>query len=95
MSRFVSVGAMPWQQTKFPGVEVKILLLEKSTGLLTALLKMAPGAKLPDHEHVMIEQDSICCRAGWMTATANAVRAIMSGVPRAVGIEVWTSLTAS
>ena len=55
-SRFVRVAEMPWQKTKFPGVEVKILLLEKGTGLLTALLRMAPGAKLPDHEHVLIEQ---------------------------------------
>jgi anti-sigma factor ChrR (cupin superfamily) len=56
MSRFVRVAEMPWEQTKFPGVETKTLLLDKATGLLTVLLRMAPGAKLPDHEHVMIEQ---------------------------------------
>ena len=55
-SRFVDVAALPWQKTIYPGVEAKTLLLERSTGLLTVLLKMAPGAKLPDHEHVLIEQ---------------------------------------
>jgi anti-sigma factor ChrR (cupin superfamily) len=56
MSRFVRIAEMPWEQTKFAGVETKTLLLDKATGLLTVLLRMAPGAKLPDHEHVMIEQ---------------------------------------
>jgi anti-sigma factor ChrR (cupin superfamily) len=55
-SRFVDVAALPWQKTIYPGVEAKTLLLERSSGLLTVLLKMAPGAKLPDHEHVLIEQ---------------------------------------
>jgi anti-sigma factor ChrR (cupin superfamily) len=55
-SRFVDVAALPWQKTIYAGVEAKTLLLERATGLLTVLLKMAPGAKLPDHEHVQIEQ---------------------------------------
>ena len=38
------------------GIEQKTLLFDKSTGLLTALMRMAPGARLPDHEHVKIEQ---------------------------------------
>lgn len=55
-SRFVRVAEMPWEPTRFPGVEVKTLLVDRSSGLLTCLLRMAPGARLPDHEHVMIEQ---------------------------------------
>jgi anti-sigma factor ChrR (cupin superfamily) len=55
-SRFVDVFDLPWEKTKFPGVEAKTLLLDKDTGLLTALIRMAPGARLPDHEHVLIEQ---------------------------------------
>jgi anti-sigma factor ChrR (cupin superfamily) len=31
-------------------------MVDKSSGLLTVLLKMDPGAELPDHEHVMLEQ---------------------------------------
>jgi anti-sigma factor ChrR (cupin superfamily) len=55
-SRFVDVESLPWEKTRYPGVEQKTLLVEKETGLLTALMRMAPGAKLPDHEHVKIEQ---------------------------------------
>jgi len=55
-SRFVDVAALPWQKTIYAGVEAKTLLLERDSGLLTVLLRMAPGAKLPDHEHVLIEQ---------------------------------------
>ena len=55
-SRFVDVHDLPWEDTKFPGVKSKTLLLDKKSGLLTVLLKMDPGARLPDHEHVLIEQ---------------------------------------
>ena len=55
-SRFVEVAELPWEDTKFPGVKAKTLLVDPSSGLLTVLLKMDPGARLPDHEHVLIEQ---------------------------------------
>ena len=72
-SRFVEVGALPWQQSRFDGIETKTLLADNSTGLLTSLLKMAPGARLPDHEHVEIEQTwvlegSLECGEGLCTA---------------------------
>ena len=47
---------MEWQKTRFPGCEVKPLLFDRATGLVTALMRLAPGAVLPDHEHVKIEQ---------------------------------------
>lgn len=55
-SRVVTVDDLPWEKTKFPGVETKTLVVDRATGLLTALLRMAPGAVLPDHEHAKIEQ---------------------------------------
>ena len=55
-SRFVEVAALPWEKTRFPGVETKTLLVDRETGVVTSLLKFAPGARLPDHEHVLIEQ---------------------------------------
>jgi anti-sigma factor ChrR (cupin superfamily) len=55
-SRFVEVAALPWEKTRFPGIETKTLLIDRETGVATLLMKMAPGAKLPDHEHVLIEQ---------------------------------------
>ena len=47
---------MPWEKTRYEGVETKTLLVDRKTGVLTLLMKMAPDARLPDHEHVEIEQ---------------------------------------
>jgi anti-sigma factor ChrR (cupin superfamily) len=55
-SRLVDAPALPWQPTRFAGVEVKTLLVDRSSGLVSALMRLAPGATLPDHEHVHIEQ---------------------------------------
>jgi anti-sigma factor ChrR (cupin superfamily) len=55
-SHVVRPAAMEWKKTRFSGCEVKGLLLDKETGVVTALMKFAPGAVLPDHEHVKIEQ---------------------------------------
>jgi anti-sigma factor ChrR (cupin superfamily) len=55
-SRLVHANDMPWEPIRYPGCSVKTLVLDKATGLLTVLLKMEPGAELPDHEHVMLEQ---------------------------------------
>ena len=55
-SRFVDVAALPWEKTRFAGVEAKTLLLDRETGVVTSLMKFAPNARLPDHEHVRIEQ---------------------------------------
>jgi anti-sigma factor ChrR (cupin superfamily) len=55
-SRFVEVAALPWEKTRFPGVESKTLLVDRATGVVTSLMKFAPGARLPEHEHVLIEQ---------------------------------------
>ena len=56
LSHHVRVGEMEWQRTRFPGCEVKTLLFDRDSGLVTALMRFAPGAVLPDHEHVNIEQ---------------------------------------
>jgi len=68
-SRFVDIGKLPWEKTRYAGVEQKTLLVDRETGLLTALMKMAPGARLPDHQHVKIEQTyvlegSLMCHEG-------------------------------
>jgi anti-sigma factor ChrR (cupin superfamily) len=55
-SHLVRPDSMEWQKTCFPGCETKTLLFDRSTGLMTALVRLAPGAVLPDHEHVDIEQ---------------------------------------
>ncbi len=58
-SRYVNVADLPWQETRFPGVTMKVLMEEKETGLVTGLFRFAPGAKLPFHEHVEIEQSYV------------------------------------
>jgi anti-sigma factor ChrR (cupin superfamily) len=73
-SRFVDVERLPWEKTAYAGIEQKTLLFDRQSGLITALMRMAPGARLPDHEHVKIEQTYVLggslmcpegeCRAG-------------------------------
>jgi anti-sigma factor ChrR (cupin superfamily) len=58
-SRYVDVAGLPWVPTRFKGVDLKVLMEDKTTGLLTALTRFAPGAKLPDHEHVELEQSYV------------------------------------
>ncbi|MFZ2649002.1 MAG: cupin domain-containing protein [Burkholderiaceae bacterium] len=55
-SRLVDTDALPWQATRFPGIDIKTLLIDRASGLASSLIRMAPGATLPDHEHVLIEQ---------------------------------------
>lgn len=55
-SHVVRPAEMDWQKTRFPGCEAKTLLFDPQSGLMTALMRFAPGAILPDHEHVRIEQ---------------------------------------
>lgn len=55
-SRFVEVDDIPWKPTPCEGVEMKILVEDPDSGLMTALFKWAPGATLPLHEHVELEQ---------------------------------------
>ncbi len=55
-SRYVDVEDIPWKPTQCEGVEMKVLVEDPETGLLTALFKWAPGAVLPMHEHIDLEQ---------------------------------------
>ena len=56
VSRPVPVEALPWHPSPFPGIEQKVLLRDEERGLQTLLIRMAPGARLPLHEHADIEQ---------------------------------------
>jgi anti-sigma factor ChrR (cupin superfamily) len=72
-SRFVEVASLPWEKTRFPGVEAKTLLFDRESGVVTSLMKFAPNARLPEHEHVLIEQTyvlegSLVCGEGECTA---------------------------
>ena len=58
-SRVVEVEGLPCEPTRFPGIESKTLFVDKDTGSITALIRMAPGARLPDHEHPLSEQSFV------------------------------------
>ncbi len=55
-SRVVHANDMDWEAIAYPGCYVKTLMIDRESGLLTVLLKMDPGAELPDHEHMLVEQ---------------------------------------
>ena len=55
-SRVVRADALVWEPIRYPGCYVKTLMVDPQKGLLTVLLKMDPGAQLPDHEHALVEQ---------------------------------------
>jgi anti-sigma factor ChrR (cupin superfamily) len=55
-SRYVAVDSLPWKPTPCPGIDMKILLEDKESGLMTALFRWQPGAELALHEHVEVEQ---------------------------------------
>ena len=55
-SRYIDVPSLPWQPTRFPGIEIKVLMEDPETGLQTVLTRMAPGTVLTDHMHMQIEQ---------------------------------------
>jgi anti-sigma factor ChrR (cupin superfamily) len=55
-SRYVAVNELPWKPTPTQGIDMKILLLDEQSGLMTALFRWEPGTELPLHEHVEIEQ---------------------------------------
>jgi anti-sigma factor ChrR (cupin superfamily) len=55
-SRYVDVASLPWKPTPTPGIDMKILLKDAQSGLMTALFRWQPGTELPLHEHVEVEQ---------------------------------------
>ena len=55
-SRYIDTASLPWQPSRFPGIENKVLMENPETGLQTVLTRMAPGAVLTDHMHVQLEQ---------------------------------------
>ena len=72
-STLVDIPSLPWQTTGFAGIDWKILM-ENESGLRTVLMRWAPGARLPYHEHAALEQTFVLegsfsdhsgtCRAG-------------------------------
>ena len=82
-SHLVRPDNIEWQQTRFPGCEAKTLLFDRTTGLMTALMRFEPGAMLPDHEHVHIEQTYVL--EGSLVDTEGAAK----GIEAKAGEFIW------
>lgn len=54
-SRYVRGDEVPWERM-CDGIEMKVLVQDEESGLLTGLFRLAPGAIVPDHVHNEIEQ---------------------------------------
>ena len=54
-SRFVDIDALPWVEAG-PGNEMKVLMHDPESGMITILTRLAPGAGIPFHVHEAMEQ---------------------------------------
>ena len=82
-SRYVEVERLPWKPTPCAGIDMKILLEDRESGLLTALFRWQPGAELALHEHVEIEQ-TLSWKAASSMTRARCALAITYGAPKAI-----------
>ncbi len=57
-STYLDVSGIEWEPSPYPGVENKVLYAE-SDGRRTVLTRFAPGARLPAHRHVGLEQSFV------------------------------------
>lgn len=57
-SVYLDLSRVAWEPTEHPGVETKTLYREAS-GRQTVLVRMAPGARLPEHRHRGVEQSFV------------------------------------
>jgi len=55
-SHYLDVANIEWTKTHFEGIESKTLYSDPVSGMSTILFRMAPGAVVPPHEHVAVEQ---------------------------------------
>ena len=57
-STYLDVSKIDWEPMPYPGCWTKVLYRD-ATGRLTTLTRMEPGARLPEHRHVGIEQSFV------------------------------------
>jgi len=46
----------PWQPTPFPGVQMRLLNIDRDAGTYTTLLRLEAGGRLPSHVHEGAEE---------------------------------------
>jgi Anti-sigma factor len=52
----IKIDEMEWVPTDIPGISMKVLYSDSSSGMSTIMFKLAPGAVVPQHEHTSLEQ---------------------------------------
>ena len=57
-SSFINVASLPWVDTA-PGNQMKVLMHDPKSGMLTLITRLAPGACVPYHVHEDLEQTYI------------------------------------
>jgi anti-sigma factor ChrR (cupin superfamily) len=57
-SRVVEIEALPWADAG-PGNQMKLLMHDRESGMITILTRLAPGASIPFHVHEAMEQTYI------------------------------------
>ena len=70
-SRYIDVASLPWVPSRFKGIDLKVLMEDKETGLMTVLTRFVLGATLPDHtelEQSYVLQGSLVDKEGVATA---------------------------
>jgi anti-sigma factor ChrR (cupin superfamily) len=55
-NKFVSVLASEGEWQERSGIQFKRLYVDKTTGIVTSLVRMLPGSALPIHRHLGVEQ---------------------------------------
>lgn len=53
---FVFSSRMPWEETAFKDIDSKVLFRDPGTGMVTRMVRMAPGTSYPHHRHAEVEE---------------------------------------
>ena len=57
--RFMLSNLMPWEETGTKGIETKVLFRNAANGMVTVLVRMAPGTSSRHHRHVAVEESYV------------------------------------
>jgi anti-sigma factor ChrR (cupin superfamily) len=57
--RFMLSNLMPWEGTAIKGIETKVLFRDAANGMVTLLVRMAPGTSGPRHRHAEVEESYV------------------------------------
>lgn len=49
-------AALDWSPTGWPGVSMKMIRHDESTGGVTGMMRLAPGSTIPAHRHTQSDQ---------------------------------------